>query len=169
MSQNQGLERRYHLKDREVKEILQKAAANLEKIDLSPYMEGLEIAKISPQDSVLLIRDTPVFINTNGEVFPTLLNTEILQQLPTITVDMGAVPHLCNGADLMAPGIVKVSGEFQAGAVVVVVDEKFSKPLSLVKTLYHSSEFLEKKQGKVGKNLHFVGDSFWKLFKPLKK
>jgi predicted RNA-binding protein (TIGR00451 family) len=37
---------------------------------------------------------------------------------------MGAVPHICNGADIMAPGIVKVEREFQARAMAVVVDEK---------------------------------------------
>lgn len=163
MAQNQGLDRRYRLKEREVKEILGRAATTLGKIDLTPFMEGMETAKISPQDEILLIDEKPIFIRANGEVFPTLLNMEVLGKLPTITVDMGAVPHLCNGADLMAPGIVKISGEFQAGALAVVVDEKFSKSIALVKTLYSSEELQEKKQGKVADNIHFVGDRFWKV------
>ncbi len=163
MVHNQGLERRYRLKEKEVKEILGRAAATLGKIDLTPFMKGVDTAKISPHDEILLIDDKPMFINADGEVFPTLLNIEILEKLPTITVDMGAVPHLCNGADLMAPGIVKITGEFQARALVVVVDEKFSKPIALVKTLYSYEELREKKKGKVADNTHYVGDRFWKV------
>ena len=169
MVQNQGLDRRYRLKEREVKEILERAAVSLEKIDLAPFMKGMEIAKISTQDSVFLLSETPVFINANGEVFPTLLNKEILSKLPVITVDRGAVPHLCNGADLMAPGIINISGKFQAGAIGVVVDEKFAKPIALVITFYSSDELSEKKEGKVARNIHFVGDRFWKLFKQVKR
>ncbi|MFH0897479.1 MAG: PUA domain-containing protein [Candidatus Bathyarchaeota archaeon] len=168
MVQNQGLDRRYHLKEREVREILERAAVTLGKIDLTPFMKGMETAKISPQDEVLIMDDTAIFIRANGEVFPTLLNKEVLQKLPVITVDMGAVPHLCNGADLMAQGIVNASGEFQTGAMVVIVDEKFFKPIALVKILYSSNELLEKKQGKVADNIHFVGDRFWKLYKQAK-
>jgi len=75
---------------------------------------------------------------------------------------MGAVPNLCNGADLMAPGIVKITGDFQIGALIVVVDEKHSKAIALVKTLYSSKNLVEKKTGKAAKNIHYVGDRFWK-------
>jgi PUA-domain protein len=169
MVRNQGLDRRYRLKEREVKEILERVAETLGKIDLTPFMKDMEIAKISAEDAVFLVDEIPAFISVNGEVFPTLLNKEILWKLPTIIVDMGAIPHLCNGADLMAPGIVKISGEFQAEAMVVVIDNKFSKPIALVKTLYNSNELSEKKHGKVARNVHFVGDRFWKVFKQAKK
>ena len=165
MVKNPSLSRRYRLKDSEVREVLEKAAVTMGNIDLTGFAEGLEIAKIFPQEEVLLIHGNPVFICMNGEVFPTLLNKEVLGELPTLTVDMGAVPHLCNGADLMAPGIVKVAGEFQSGAITMVIDVKFSKPIALVRTLYSSQELSEKKQGKVARNIHYVGDKFWTLFK----
>ena len=169
MVQNKGLNRKYSLKEKETKAILKKASTILGKINLTSFIKGLEIARISSEDEVYILDGTPVFIGSKGEVLPTLLNKEILSKLPTITVDMGAVPYLCNGADLMAPGIVKISGEFQVGALVVVVDENFSKPLALVKALYNVDEILVKKQGKVARNIHFVGDRFWKKFRLAKK
>lgn len=169
MIRNHRLGRRHRLKKKEVKKILEGVAASLGNIDLTHLMDSMEKVKISPQDEAFLIDEIPVFINCNGNIFPTLMNKEILCKLPTITVDMGAVPNLCNGADLMAPGVVNLSGEFQVEAITVVVDEKFSKPIALVKTLYSSNDFLEKNQGKVARNIHFVGDKFWKIFKHMKK
>jgi PUA domain protein len=106
-----------------------------------------------------------MFFDSNGNTFPTLMNKAVLDKLPTLTVDMGAVPHLCNGADIMAPGIVKIAGQFLAEAIVVVLDEKFSKPIALAKSLYNSEKLSGKKRGKVALNIHYVGDRFWKAFK----
>jgi len=168
MGQNLGLGRRHNLKEREIKEILRRAAATLGDIDHTFLGKGMEVVKIAPQDEVFLMDGVAVFIDVNEEVLPSLLNEEIIDKLPRLTVDMGAVPHLCNGADLMAPGIVKITGEFQAEALAVVVDERFSKPIALVKTLYNSREISEKRQGKVARNIHYVGDRFWKAFKQMK-
>ena len=156
---------RYRLKAREVKEVLEKVSVTLGNIDRKPFMRGMEVTKLTPQNELFLIDGKPIFIDINGEVFPTLLNKEIIEKLPTLTVNMGAVPHICNGANLMAPGIVKITGEFQAGAVAVVVDQKYSKPIALVKTLYNSHELSGKKKGKVARNIHYVSDRFWKAFK----
>lgn len=159
-----SLSKRHRLKDKEVKEVLKKASATLRNIDHSVLSKGVEVAKIAPPGEVYLIDGAPMFLGLGEEVFPTLLN-KVLEKLPTLTVDRGAVPHLCNGADLMAPGIVKITGEFQAGEVVVVVDAIYSKPIALVKTLYSSREISEKRQGKVAHNIHYVGDAFWEAFK----
>lgn len=163
-----SLSKRHHLKDKEAKEVLKKATAALRNIDRRVFSKGVEVAKIAPQSEVYLIDGTPMFIGIGEEVFPTLLNKEVLEKLPMLTVDKGAVPHLCNGADLMAPGIVKITGEFQAEDIVVVVDAGYSKPIALVKTLYSSREISEKKQGKVANNIHYVGDTFWKAFKQMR-
>ena len=46
--------------------------------------------------------------------FPLLKDESMLSGQPTITVDSGAVKFVCNGANIMRPGIVKVDGDFQA-------------------------------------------------------
>ncbi len=163
-----SLGKRHHLKDREVKEVLKKATTTLRNINPRIFDKGVEVAKIPPRGEVYLIDGTPMFLGIGEEVVPTLLNKEALEKLPTLTVDRGAVPHLCNGADLMAPGIVKISGEFQAGEIVVVIDAVYAKPIALVKALHSSKEIAEKKQGKVANNIHYVGDIFWEAFKQVR-
>jgi len=154
--------KRYRLKTKKAKEIIQKAALSLGNIDLKSFINGIEAAKFTPQDQIFFLGKKPIFIGINGEIVPSLMNVEVIKKLPEIRVDMGAVPNLCNGADLMAPGIVKITGDFQIGALIVVVDEKHSKAIALVKTLYSSKNLVEKKTGKAAKNIHYVGDRFWK-------
>ena len=44
---------------------------------------------------------------------------------------MGAIPYVCKGATVMAPGIVRVEGEFGKGDLVLIVDMKHGKALAL--------------------------------------
>jgi PUA domain protein len=80
---------------------------------------------------------------------------------------MGAVPYVCNGADVMAPGIVRVEGEFGKGDLVLVVDEKHGKPLALGLSLNDAENVKKTKQGAVVKNVHFVSDKIWNFAKTL--
>jgi predicted RNA-binding protein (TIGR00451 family) len=72
---------------------------------------------------------------------------------------------VCNGADVMAPGIVRVEGEFDKGDLVLVVDEKHGKPLALGESLSDSANARNTKQGAVVKNIHFVSDKIWNFAK----
>jgi PUA domain protein len=86
--------------------------------------------------------------------------------MPRIVVDMGAVPHVVGGADIMAPGIRKVSGEFAERQFLVVVDEKHGKYLAVGRALVGSGPMAATKKGKVVENLHYVGDLIWEVIKP---
>lgn len=102
----------------------------------------------------------------SGEnVIPVLVNTVSLRGLPHIVVDMGAVPHVASGADVMAPGIRRVEGEFPASSLLVIVDEKYGKPLAVGRALVDSPTMGATRKGKVVKNLHYVGDQIWDLVK----
>jgi PUA domain protein len=96
---------------------------------------------------------------------PTLLFDKALMSFSKITVNMGAVPHICNGADLMAPGIVKIEGNFNTNDYVLVVDERHQKPLAIAIALLGSQDARNLQRGKVAKNLHYVGDDLWKQLK----
>ncbi len=85
--------------------------------------------------------------------------------LPTVTVDMGAVPHVVGGADVMAPGVRSVRGDFQAGQFLVVVDEKHGKRLAVGKALLDSDNMRATKKGRVVENVHWVGDAVWDIVK----
>jgi len=78
-----------------------------------------------------------------------------------ITVDMGAVKFLYNGADVMAPGIVGNSGDFEKGDFVWVRDERNRKALALGIALVGAAELEGKDQGKAVRTFHHIGDFIW--------
>jgi PUA domain protein len=80
---------------------------------------------------------------------------------------MGAIPFVCKGANVMAPGIRRVEGEFSKGNLLVVVDEKHGKALALGESLLDSVVFKEIKNGPVIKTLHYVSDKYWNMAKLL--
>ena len=48
---------------------------------------------------------------------------------------MGAIPYICKGADVMAPGIKEIPLNFNEGDIVVVRDIKHRKALAIGKAL----------------------------------
>jgi len=94
-------------------------------------------------------------------LFPTLQN-ESVEGLPSVLVDMGAIPYVCNGADIMSPGITGIDGEFGEGDLVVIRDERHRKPLAVGVALVPSGEMREMPKGKAVENIHYVGDKLWK-------
>jgi PUA domain protein len=88
---------------------------------------------------------------------------EGMVKLPTITVDMGAVPYVTNGADIMAPGITQVSDGLVVGDIVTIIDENFGKSLAVGELLLDGENIKKTEKGKVIKNLHYVNDSIWSL------
>jgi PUA domain protein len=97
-------------------------------------------------------------------VLPSLraLNNNLVK-LPTVTVDMGAVPYVTNGADIMAPGITELTPGLAAGTFITIIDERHGKSLAVGMLLKNSDEILATKKGKVIKNLHYVNDDIWNL------
>lgn len=116
---------------------------------------------------IVLVDGQPIAFKRNGQLVPVLTNSSALERMPRITVDMGAVPHVVGGADIMAPGVRKVEGSFEAKQLVVVVDEKHGKSLAIGGSLYDSATLSATKKGKVITNLHYVGDLVWEAIKPL--
>jgi len=160
--------KRHFLKDKEVKQLdLQVSEALHTKLSaiLGPRL-NVELVS-APHADFFLIDGRPLLMRSKGKIIPTLLFDEALVLLPKVVVDVGAIPHVCNGADIMAPGIVEVEGSFNEGAFVVIVDVRHKKPLAIGTANLNSAEILKCKQGKVIKNVHYVGDSMWELFKGL--
>ena len=115
----------------------------------------VEVAVILSDVKIYFIKSKPVFLKTKEKgIFPSLLSNELLDLLPSMIVDMGAVPYICNGADVMAPGIVEIRGKFKKENFVVIRDEKFDKALAISKTLFNLKETSLRKKGRVAKNIH---------------
>ena len=163
-----GRHRRYFLKEKESKEILERASQRF-KVSLKEVLGEKASIEIVETDfgEVYLINGKPTLIVTEAAVYPTLTSKELFAMFPRIVVDMGAVPFVCKGANIMAPGIRRFEGSFSRGDIVFVVDEKHGKPLALGEAMYNVEEARKVKQGSIIKNTHYVGDNIWKLVKDI--
>ncbi|MCL2032049.1 MAG: RNA-binding protein [Methanomassiliicoccaceae archaeon] len=79
-----------------------------------------------------------------------------------VTVDMGAVPFITNGADCMGPGIVEADPTIKTGDLVWIKDVKNGMPLAIGVSERSGEELIQKKPGKAIKSIHNVGDKLWK-------
>ena len=160
--------RRYSLKSKESKRLLSEISEKL-KFEFKTFFGPKPKIEIAEFDTgkILLIQGKPVFFQTNNLLNPTLLFCEFLDTLPHVIVDMGAVPYVCKGANIMVPGIVRIAGDFDKDNLVLVIDEKHAKALALGRSLFSSFEIQNKKKGVVIKNLHFVSDKFWNISKKI--
>jgi PUA domain protein len=159
-------QRRYPIKSKEAKQLLSEASGTL-KLDLEALFGAKANVEVieSTVGLIYVIEGKPLLFKTDNRTLPTLLFGEFLAAAPKIVVDMGAVPYVCKGATVMAPGIVRVEGEFVKGDLVQVVDVKFSKALAVGEALLDAATARATKKGPVVKTLHFVGDKIWDFIK----
>ena len=123
------------------------------------------------EDEIKLYRIGELIVGEiNEKLYPVIheRNLEALDRLPSMIVDMGAVPHIVNGADVMRPGIKDFRGEFNEGDFVVVRDERNLRPLAVAIALVGLEECRAMKRGKVAKNIHHVNDRIWKLMRRIR-
>ena len=152
------------LKDRDVKPLVEllKRLGGQEGLSHKSRVEVEEVKG----GAVVFADGEALAIKKDAELIPVLVNNRALDLLPTVTVDMGAVPHVVGGADIMAPGIRSVKGDFETGQFLVVVDEKHGKRLAVGKALLDSANMRATKKGRVVENVHWVGDAVWEIVKP---
>src|ERR1051326_7397185 len=72
----------------------------------------------------LLVADSFYAVKASDTiVVPFLGNDEVIEKFPSVTVDMGAIKYVCNGAKILRPGIVAF-GSFAKGTIVAVKDQQ---------------------------------------------
>lgn len=136
------------------------------KVEL-PKLKTLMIHEIENADS-LVTGDGFAAIKMGETYLPFLAETELLDRFPKVTVDMGAVKFVCNGATIMRPGIKSYS-EFEKDQIICVAEESHNKFLAVGRTLVSSKEMPSMVKGEVVKNLHHVSDRFWEAAKSIKR
>jgi PUA domain protein len=157
---------RHFLKEKETEAFLTKASERLG-LDLESFLKrkvGLEVVETGFAE-IFLLSGKPILAKKEKNIYPTLLFDEYFAMAPKAVVDMGAVPYVCKGANVMAPGIRRYEGEFKKGGLVLVVDEKHGKSLGVGEAVYDSEDARKVKQGVVIKNVHYVGDRTWIFIK----
>lgn len=149
------LRKRKSLKRKPAKKLVEELSSVFGEID-AERVESAELEGVT----VYLLDDVVEFVR-NGEALYPFLGGSHVDGLPRVVVDMGAIPYVCNGADIMAPGITDMDS-LEVGDLVVVRDVTHGKALAIGKALKSSSDIEASMKGKVIENLHYVGDSLWK-------
>ncbi len=135
------------------------------KVEL-PKIKNLKIYEID-ENSQILVGEGITAIKMGQSYLPFLSDVKILQMFPSVTVDMGAVKFMCDGANVMRPGIRSFT-EFEKGGIVCVVEESQKKFLAVGRALVSSQEMAAMSKGVVVENLHYISDRFWEIKKSLK-
>ncbi|MCQ2084674.1 MAG: RNA-binding protein [archaeon] len=155
------IRKRKRLRNKEVKAL----ADELEGILGVPVFsdsEPVDRAESTDFDLIIVGNDILGFIS---EEKPFLTVRGVLKYRPVkrfVTVDMGAVPYITNGADCMGPGIVDADDEIQEGDFVWIRDVKNQVPLAVGQSMRSGADLKAKQSGKAIKNINNVGDKLWK-------
>ncbi len=80
-----------------------------------------------------------------------------------VQVDMGAVPYVHNGANVMAAGINATAPDIRAGQLVWVREERHHRPLAVGEALLDGTEMVTRSRGKAVRTLHYLGDTIWEF------
>ena len=164
------IRRRHRLRQKEVEDI---AAALNVSLGTQTFKsdDALQVAEIYGLEQKVYILGTEIVaMEIDGSPFLSI--TGILRYGATkayVTVDMGAVKYVANGADVMGPGITDGDRSIVTGQTVWIREEKFLKPLAIGRCLVEGSMLGKKSPGKHVQSLFYVGDRVWKLQEELSK
>ena len=131
-----------------------------------PKIKNLKIYELE-DSAAIIVGEGLVALKIAQLYLPFLSDTETLKKFPSVTVDMGAVKFMCNGANVMRPGIRNFT-EFEKGQLVCIVEESQKKFLAVGRALVPSKETKTMSKGVVIENLHYISDIYWEIKKSLK-
>ena len=156
------IRRRARLRRKEVLEILGRLA---NEFGMAVPLDDVPLDEAEAGPHRLLLRgEEPIALFIGDAIVPSVRG---LLAFPAtkrwVTVDMGAVRFIYNGADVMAPGIVEADPGIRAGDIVWVRDEKNRRPLSVGRAIMDGPTMAREEKGKAIETLHHVGDEIWKL------
>ncbi len=130
-----------------------------------PKAKNLMIHHIMDNIQIFTGKDIMI-LQIEKTYLPFLSQTSLLEKFPHVLVDMGAVKFMCNGANVMRPGITSYS-EFDKQQVVCVIEESQNKFLAVGKSIVPSSELETMEKGEVVKNMHYISDKYWEIGKTI--
>jgi PUA domain protein len=138
--------------------------SNQWKVEL-PKIKNLKIYEF--EDGQIIVGEGLTAIKKGDSYLPFLSDSVTLAKFPSVMVDMGAVKFMCNGANVMRPGI-RSFGKFEKDQIVCIIEESQKKSLAVGRALVSSQEMAEMSKGIVVENLHYISDKYWEAKKSIK-
>ena len=155
------IRKRKRMRSKEVK-ALAKELEDVMGVPVFSEEDGVDMAESTDYNLIFVKSD---ILGLVYEDKPFLTIRGILKYRPerrAVTVDMGAVPYVTNGADVMGPGITEADPEIAEGDMVWIRDARNGAPLAIGVALRTGEALASKEPGKAIKTIHFVGDKLWK-------
>jgi len=152
--------KRHRLRQKEVAAFAAQLDATL---GTKTFSEGdvVDMAEGSGYDAVFAEGKVLAFV-VGGKPFLTVRGLlRFGAQKRHVTVDMGAVKFVYNGADVMGPGIVDADPDIVPGDLVWIRDVKNKQPLAVGRAIVDSKAMAKKDKGKAVEAIHHVGDKLW--------
>ena len=156
--------KKFLLSKSETAELLHELASRWPQ-DILPKVKSIKVYEIERYRR-LLIADDMVAVQVHGTIVPFLGKPQQLQHFPSVTVDMGAIKFVCNGAKVMRPGIIDFDS-FKIGDIVVVKDQTHAKALAVGLALVDSEEARAMSKGYIIDNVHYISDKMWQAYKQI--
>lgn len=143
-----------------------------------------QISKSWPTNSINAIKDLQAYVIDGKKrllvgnnlvaiqlapdlVIPHLTQHDLLNHFASVQVDMNAVKHVCNGANIMRPGITDFT-TFKESEIVLVKDQTYKKELAVCISLVDDVNGRKMERGVVLNNIHHVGDVYWETKKTIR-
>ena len=100
-------------------------------------------------------------------IIPHLTQHDLLNHFASVQVDMNAVKFVCNGANIMRPGITDFTS-FKESEIVLVKDQTHKKELAVCISLVDDVTGRKMEKGIVLNNIHHIGDVYWETKKTIR-
>ena len=143
-----------------------------------------QISKSWPTNSIGAIKDLQVYVIDGNKrllvgndlvaiqlapdlIIPHLTQHDILNHFASVQVDMNAVKFVCNGANIMRPGITDFT-TFKESEIVLVKDQTHKKELAVCISLVDDVTGRKMERGVVLNNIHHIGDIYWETKKSIR-
>ena len=143
-----------------------------------------QISKSWPTNSVGAIKNLQVYVIDGNRrllvgnnlvaiqlapdlIIPHLTQHELLNHFASVQVDMNAVKFVCNGANIMRPGITDFT-TFEESEIVLVKDQTHKKELAVCISLVDDVNGKKMEKGVVLNNVHHIGDVYWETKKTIR-
>jgi PUA domain protein len=131
---------------------------------MDPLPDDAMIRFVEYGDGVITVDGDAKLFYDDETVYPLLPFLLENNFLDAVTIDMGAVPAISSGADVMTPGVVDAAPGISKGSIVSVVDEDNNKPIAVATSLMDAENLRSNNSGVGATNQHYVGDTLWDEF-----
>jgi malignant T-cell-amplified sequence len=143
-----------------------------------------QISKSWPTNSIGAIKDLQAYVIDGNKrllvgnnlvaiqlapdlIVPHLTQHDLLNHFASVQVDMNAVKFVCNGANIMRPGITDFT-TFKESEIVLVKDQTHKKELAVCISLVDDVNGRKMERGVVLNNIHYIGDVYWETKKTIR-